>query len=361
VALIGATTAVLAGVIAMTQTDLKRVLAYSTVSQLGYMFLALGAGTAAGIIAGMFHLFTHAFFKALLFLGAGSVMHAMGGVIDMRRFGGLRRLLPTTHWTFLVGCLALAGVFPLAGFFSKDAVLAAVLEQAPAWPAYRVLFWIALGAAGMTALYTFRAYFLTFFGRETVPAEAGNHAHESPPAMTGPLIVLAFCAVLVGVYFERTHGFADFLSHAPPLVAVASRATEPHGQAGHDVHGFVAAASSLAAAVGIALAAFFYLGSRRQVEWLAGALRPLYWLSYRKLLLDEIYYALVVLPLWLFSLVCYWLDRWLVDGLVNFVGNVPAAFGSVARALQGGLLQFYSLAMVLGLLVLAGALLFWSG
>ena len=127
--MIGTFTALMAGIIAMTQTDLKRVLAYSTISQLGYMFLGLGIGTLAGIAAGMFHLFTHAFFKALLFLGAGSVMHAMQ-TIDMRRFGGLRRLMPATHWTFLFGCLALAGVFPWAGFWSKDAILAAAHERA---------------------------------------------------------------------------------------------------------------------------------------------------------------------------------------------------------------------------------------
>ena len=132
VAAIGTFTALLAGLIALTQTDLKRVLAYSTISQLGYMFLGLGTGTLAGITAGMFHLFTHAFFKALLFLGAGSVMHAMGNVIDMRRFGGLRKVMPTTYWTFLIGCLALAGVAPLSGFWSKDAILASVHAKAHA-------------------------------------------------------------------------------------------------------------------------------------------------------------------------------------------------------------------------------------
>ncbi len=137
VAAIGGFTALLAGLIAITQTDLKRVLAYSTISQLGYMFLGLGTGTLLGIVAGMFHLFTHAFFKALLFLGAGSVMHAMGGVIDMRRFGGLRRLMPITCWTFFIGCLALAGLFPFAGFWSKDEILAPCMTepQTPkVWP-----------------------------------------------------------------------------------------------------------------------------------------------------------------------------------------------------------------------------------
>ena len=162
VAVIGGFTALLAAVIALTQTDLKRILAYSTISQLGYMFLGLGAGTLLGITAGMFHLFTHAFFKALLFLGAGSVMHAMGGVIDIRRFGGLRRRLPVTHWTFLVGCLALAGVFPFAGFWSKDAILVAVARAGGLRRDARALRGSSISprslTAFLTAFYTFRAY-----------------------------------------------------------------------------------------------------------------------------------------------------------------------------------------------------------
>ncbi len=198
VAVIGLTTAAIGGIIAMTQTDLKRVLAYSTISQLGYMFLGLGVATLGGITAGMFHLFTHAFFKALLFLGAGSVMHAMGGVIDMRRFGGLRRLMPVTHWTFLFGCLALAGVVPFAGFWSKDAILAAAHERGAHDNLFYALYWGGLIVALMTAIYTFRAFFLTFYGAERVPHEAGHHAHESPRAMTLPLVILAFCSLVVG-------------------------------------------------------------------------------------------------------------------------------------------------------------------
>jgi NADH-quinone oxidoreductase subunit L len=190
VAAIGGFTALLAALIALTQFDLKRVLAYSTISQLGYMFLALGAGTFAGVTAGMYHLFAHAFFKALLFLGAGSVMHAMGGVIDMRQFGGLRRLMPYTHWTFFIGCLALAGIPPLAGFWSKDAVLAAVHERMHDHVVYEWLYYGALLTAFLTAFYTFRAFALTFYGPLRVPAAAADHAHESPPVMTLPLVVL---------------------------------------------------------------------------------------------------------------------------------------------------------------------------
>jgi NADH-quinone oxidoreductase subunit L len=355
VALVGAGTAAMAGFIALTQTDLKRVLAYSTVSQLGYMFLGLGCGTLAGITAGMFHLFTHAFFKALLFLGAGSVMHAMGGVIDVGRFGGLRRLLPVTHGTFLVGCLALAGVFPLAGFFSKDAILAAVHDQAHDGRLFQVLFWLAVATAGLTALYTFRAYFLTFFGPQRVPEEAGHHAHESPASMTGPLVILAACAAAVGVYCQATGGFAELLGQTPQLAVVRSSAA--HGGS----HALVAALSTAVALAGIATAAYLYLGSRAQAQWLATVFRPLHWLSRRKLLLDELYLALVVWPLRLLALVCAAVDRYVIDGLVDLCGRLPAAAGAVVRSVQSGMTQFYALAMVLGLLALVGALLVWPG
>ncbi|KKK65359.1 hypothetical protein LCGC14_2974920, partial [marine sediment metagenome] len=226
VAVVGGFTALLAALIALTQTDLKRILAYSTISQLGYMFLGLGTATVLGITAGMFHLFTHAFFKALLFLGAGSVMHAMGGVIDVRKFGGLRRLMPSTHWTFLFGSLALAGIFPFAGFWSKDIILAAVHEHDGSL--YQWLYVAGLFTAFLTAFYTFRAFFLTFYGDEQIPAEAGHHAHESPKPMTVPLMILAVCALVVGAYFELTHGFADFLAKTP---SVAYLGAGSHGAA----------------------------------------------------------------------------------------------------------------------------------
>src|SRR5262249_3666294 len=155
-----------------------------------------------GITSGMFHLFTHAFFKALLFLAAGSVMHAMGGVIDMRRIGGLRKLMPVTHWTFLFGGLALAGGFPFAGFLSRDAIVANVHDRGLHDALYLWLYWGALFVAFLTAVYTFRGFFLTFYGEERIPYEAGHHAHESPPVMTVPLRILAVCALVVGAYFK---------------------------------------------------------------------------------------------------------------------------------------------------------------
>jgi NADH-quinone oxidoreductase subunit L len=357
VAIIGASTAAMAGFIAITQTDLKRVLAYSTISQLGYMFLGLGVGTLSGITAGMFHLFTHAFFKALLFLGAGSVMHAMGGVIDMRHFSGLRRLMPRTCWTFLFGCLALAGVVPFAGFWSKDAIMAAVHERAHDVAVYTPLYYIGLATAFATAMYTFRAFFLTFYGPERIPREAGHHAHESPPAMTVPLMVLAVCALVVGAYFELTHGFANFLGRTPSLSFEALQETWPHDHRG--MHFDVAAVSTVIALAGIGLAAYLYLGGAGQVEWLTNRMRPLYQLSLGKLFIDQIYAVLFVWPLRLLAWFSYQFDRWIIDGLVNLCGKIPVLFGAALRNLQTGMVQFYALAMVLGVLVLIGTLLIW--
>ncbi|HND53270.1 MAG TPA: proton-conducting transporter membrane subunit, partial [Pirellulaceae bacterium] len=450
VSVIGGFTALLAGLIALTQYDLKRVLAYSTVSQLGYMFLGLGTGSLAGITAGMFHLYTHAFFKALLFLGSGSVMHAMGHVIDMRRFSGLRKLMPITHATFFVGCLALAGVPPLSGFWSKDAILGAVHDKVHALAhdgaaehgspsdaaghaaaatthlvsattaatVYEVLYYTGLFVAFLTAFYTFRAYFMTFFGPLRVPREAGDHAHESPSAMFWPLVILAVCAALVGVYFEITHEFANFLGTTPSLATGAITSTVAPGT----FHMSVAGASVVVAGAGILLAVYLYLGGQGEVRvlarlfdfedlsrwldmqhvtrwkniaWVAAANRmatkvglgwlaalvgylvmflalllsaPLlvgyyvspYRLSLRKFFWDEIYTLLIVKPLHWAGAILYWLDRWLIDGLVNLCGRVPSLTGSLMRSLQVGLVPFYGLAMVLGALILMAARLLWA-
>jgi NADH-quinone oxidoreductase subunit L len=366
VSCIGGFTALLTGIIAVTQNDLKRVLAYSTVGQLGYMFLALGTGTLGGIIAGMFHLFTHAFFKALLFLGAGSVMHAMGGIVDMRRFGGLRRIMPKTCWTFWFGCLALAGIFPFAGFWSKDSILSSLSDKAGGHIGlhgagiYGLLYLVASFAALLTAFYTFRALFLTFYGETRVPPEAGHHAHESPSAMTIPLMILAACSVLVGVYFEITHGFANFLSRTPSLSFAPVYGHGPHIEFNFQV----AAISTVIALIGVGLAAYFYLGDKREIGRITEFMKSgyglrLYQLSYGKFFLDQIDNALVVQPLRLLAVASYWLDRWVVDGLVNLFGWIPRALGSMLRVLQTGMVQFYALAMVLGVLVLVGALLVW--
>jgi NADH-quinone oxidoreductase subunit L len=361
VAVVGGFTALLAALIALTQTDLKRVLAYSTISQLGYMFLALGTASLAGITAGMFHLFTHAFFKALLFLGAGSVMHAMGGVIDLRELGGLRRRMPVTHWTFLAGCLALAGIVPFAGFFSKDQILLAVSEKAAVgggagW-LYFALYAAALLTAGLTACYTFRAFFLAFYGPERIPAAAGHHAHESPAVMTVPLAILAACALVVGAYFEWTHQFADFLRLTPSL-AYENLPAEHHAGASA-AHWRVAVVSSLVALAGIALAIVLYRGERRRVERLTGIARRLglYQLLHGKFFFDEIYRWLIVAPLRVAAWAAAVFDRVAIDGLVDLCGWLAALAGAMLRPLQNGLIQFYALAMVLGVLILIGALL----
>jgi NADH-quinone oxidoreductase subunit L len=364
VAVIGGFTAIMAGTIAITQNDLKRVLAYSTISQLGYMFLSLGTGSLVGIVAGMFHLLTHAFFKALLFLGSGSVMHAMGGVIDMRRIGGLRRLMPVTCGTFMIGCLALAGVVPFSGFWSKDAILDAVREKAHGAQGlvhnvYGGLYWIGVFTAGLTAFYTFRVFFLTFFGEERIPREAGLHAHESPRVMTVPLVILAVLTAVVGGYYAMTQGIFDFLRQTPSLAyqTIAQTAAEPKLDLS------VSLLSTLVVAIGIGLAAYFYLGDPSQIKLLARLpiVRPLYTLSYGKFFFDQIYQWLIVWPLRAIAAISYWFDQYVIDALVDLIGGIPAAFGSRLRLMQNGMVQFYAFAMMTGLLILIGLLVFWPG
>jgi NADH-quinone oxidoreductase subunit L len=355
VACIGAFTALLAALIALTQNDLKRVLAYSTISQLGYMFLALGSGVGElatlAVVAGIFHLFTHAFFKALLFLAAGSVMHSMGNVIDMRRFSGLRRLLPTTHWTFLCGALALAGVPLLSGFWSKDEILAVTLgasEQAnPYRIVYLVLFISGLVTAGLTAFYTSRAYFMTFWGEERIPHEAGHHAHESPPVMTVPLMILAVGAVAAGFMVEPlTHWFSHLLSRTPYLEPLAE----------HSANGMLIGGSILAVVVGIGVAFQMYVRVPGLPARLAQSAQELYQLSLNKFHIDELYDFFIVQPLAGFARFCRIIDQYVVDGLVDLVGQVPRLLGILFRPMQNGLVQFYALAMLLGFAVFLIAL-----
>ena len=432
VACVGAGTALIAGLIAMTQFDLKRVLAYSTVSQLGFMFLGLGTGTLAGIVAAMFHLFTHAFFKALLFLGSGSVMHAMGNVIDMRRFGGLKKLMPITHGTFAIGCLALAGLVPFSGFWSKDAIVASVQDQATAMqmaldarnsetaivddfpggtivlvsdnqhsPAagehagdrghaghdelttahlanfsdgelrcgvrtYRILYLVALFTAFLTALYTFRAFYLTFYGDLVIPHEAGHHAHESPASMWVPLVILASFAAVVGLALEYFHAFAGLLMQTPSLATAAAQATpQPATFPPHGSHLGVAITSTAIAVLGIAVASYLYLGNTREASAIARILdsgwlgRPYQW-SYQKFFFDELYDWAIVKPLRLFAALMAILDRWIIDGLVNFCGWIPRALGRMMRGLHSGLVPYYGLAMVVGMVLLFAARALWG-
>jgi NADH-quinone oxidoreductase subunit L len=388
VAVLGTITMLGAALIGLTQTDLKRVLAYSTLSQLGYMFLALGCAlndqslVAFAVGAAIFHLLTHAFFKALLFLSAGSVMHAMGGVIDMRRFSGLRKVLPYTHWTFLCGALALAGFPLLSGFWSKDEILDAAF-QASHHPGngsiYFVLFLAGMLTAFLTAFYTFRAYFLTFWGELKVPPEAGAHghgaepeaaahghghphgvtpaphghgggvAHESPPVMTIPLVILAVFALGIGAALGSTHLFPNFFETATIFHGL-NRATEG------GLNLTLMTISSLLAVGGIALAWLMYVRQPDLPGKAARAAGVLYQLSYNKFYVDELYAALIVAPLQGVNQFSRIFDLNVLDQFVDLVGHVPVFLGKLFRPAQNGLVQFYAAAMVLGLTVFLLAL-----
>jgi NADH-quinone oxidoreductase subunit L len=355
VASIGCFTALLAASIAVTQTDLKRVLAYSTVSQLGYMFLALGCGVRSerlavfAVTAAIFHLFTHAFFKALLFLAAGSVMHAMGDVIDMRRFGGLRKVLPTTHWTFLCGAGALSGFPLLSGFWSKDDILAAnyAASHGTGGGAYMLLFVVAMTTAGITAFYTARAYFMTFHGPQRLPPEAHGHAHESPPVMTWPLMILAGGALLVGIVLGPTGLFERFLERYWMKGGFPASISPEH--AGGHFSFVVMLLSTVLALAGIGLAYWMYVKAPGMAPLLAYRIKGLYQASRSKFYFDEIYGATVVGPANAAAHVLRVFDQYILDGLVDLIGSLPSAVGYVLRPAQNGLVQFYALLMVLGL------------
>jgi proton-translocating NADH-quinone oxidoreductase chain L len=357
VACIGGFTALLAALIAVTQTDLKRVLAYSTLSQLGFMFLALGSGIREGehklaalaATAAIFHLFTHAFFKALLFLGAGSVMHAMGNVSDMRQFGGLRKALPITHWTFLCGSLALAGFPGLSGFWSKDEILDTTFHawKASRAPIYGLLFFSALFTAGLTAFYTSRAYFKTFWGEEKFPPEAGHHPHEAPPIMAWPLRILAVGAVGVGIVLGigPLHLFAHFLDakwiepqfkHLMP-----TEAQQPNY--------LLMLISSVIVLVGIGVAYGMYVVQPSAAEDWTRRVAIVYEFSRNKFYFDELFELLIVKPMTIFAHVCRIVDAYLLDGLVDLLGQAPVLLGFLVRPVQNGLVQFYALLMALGL------------
>jgi NADH-quinone oxidoreductase subunit L len=349
VAGIGAATALIAALCALTQTDLKRVMAYSTVSQLGFMFMALGAGAAGpqfagfAVMAAMFHLFTHAYFKALLFLASGSVMHSMGDVIDMRRFSGLKHALPITHWTFLCGALALAGIPPLAGFWSKDEILAA-LYTGMTNGEHRLFFTVILGiacfSAFLTAFYTFRAYFMTFQGPERFPEEAGHHPHDAPPSMAIPLAILAFCAVFIGLIVGPTHLFGHTLYHTPGI-----KETE------HHMNFVVMGISILIGVAGVYLAKVFYIDRKDIPESLARNLGPLYRMSYDKLYFDEIFLATIVFPLRGIAYLSELFDKYVIDKIVDGVGKIPGILSAAPQRLHGGLVQSYAFVMFIGVLV----------
>ncbi len=395
-AFVGAVTAIFAASIGLVQNDIKRVLAYSTVSQLGYMFLACGVGA---FTAGVFHLMTHAFFKALLFLGSGSVIHGMSGEQDMRKMGGLAKKMPWTARTMLVGCIAIAGVPPLAGFFSKDEIL---------WSAFRIggyglyVWGIGLVVAVMTAFYMFRLYHMTFAGSFRGTEEQEHHVHESPATMIVPLQVLAVGSILAGFLgvpallglgvipnvfegflepvVERAHAMLEKIFVLPPP--------------GHGVEGALMLASVLIAFVGIGVATHFYRARPEIPARLAGSWAGVHRVLLNKYYVDELYNAVFVRglalgggttffgvdrnfidggdgevrPAWPLSVNGIgWLardvvaalsdlwDRWIVDGIVNLTAFLLDSLSYVFRAAQNGLVQHYALAMLIGLLFLIGA------
>ncbi len=347
VAVIGGATAVFAATMALVQNDIKRVLAYSTISQLGYMFLGCGVGAYA---AGIFHLFTHAFFKSLLFLAAGSVIHALSGEQDMRKMGGLRRYLPRTYPAFLIGAIAIAGVPFLSGFFSKDAILTAAYAGG-----HRVLYALGLIGAVMTAFYMFRLIFLTFFGPERLDAGAKAHLHESPPSMTGPLLILAGLAVVAGyvglpaVIGERADLFRRFLEPVIPALG-QGRAAAPEWA--------LILASTAAAALGIGLAYLFYLRRPSIPVRLARALPWLHKLLLGKYYIDEIYEAVIISPLVRGSSLVYrHFDLKVIDGALDGAAATARAAGRMAGAFQTGLIKDYALVFLAGVAVFLGMIL----
>ena len=341
VALVGVVTAVFAASIALTQNDIKKVLAYSTVSQLGYMFLGLGVGAFS---ASVFHVMTHAFFKALLFLGAGSVIHGLAGEQDIRNMGGLRKKLPITFITFLLATLAISGIPPFSGFFSKDEILAHAFSS-------NKLFW-ALGLIGsmMTAFYMFRLLFLTFYGTYRGD-EHKVHAHESPKVMTIPLIILAILSTIggfVGVP-ESFGGSSQISKFLDPVFHDAIKALLMESSTGIPEIGLMGF-TVIVVLASILLAWYFYI-SRKRVPSAEGTKLPfLTNLSYHKYYVDEIYSALITKPLDKISeLLKDVMDNKLIDGFVNATGKFTEWVSGLMRFVQTGNVDFYLLAMVMGI------------
>jgi NADH-quinone oxidoreductase subunit L len=343
VAYVGGFTAIFAASIGLTQRDIKRVLAYSTVSQLGYMMLALGVAGAAGYVAGTFHLMTHAFFKALLFLAAGSVIHAVH-TQDVFEMGGLWKKMPVTALTFLIGCLAIAGIFPFAGFWSKEAILSAVYE------AHRFdLLWLAIIAAFFTAFYMFRLFFLTFAGEPR-----GRHdGHESPGVMTGPLLILAVLAI--GAGFVNTP-YAPYLTEWLLSGETGEVITAAFGEGTGHAAAWLQVVALLVSLLGIVLAYLMYGKRYIPADAIPETMPWLYQLSYRKYFIDELYHHVIVRPLNWLGLLLDLFDRYVVDGLVALTASITRGIGSLHARAQNGQVQSYGAVVLFGLLLLVVAI-----
>jgi NADH-quinone oxidoreductase subunit L len=333
IAIIGIATAFMAATIGLAQNDIKKVFAYSTVSQLGYMFVGIGSGAFS---AGIYHLVTHAFFKALLFLGAGSVIHALSGEQDMRNMGGLRKKIPITFWTMVCAWVAISGIPPFSGFFSKDAILLAAYQHSPA------IYWIGVFTAGMTAFYVSRAMFMTFFGSYRGQA----HAHESPAVMWVPLAVLAALSLVGGWLFP----IPEFLKAMFPAFEEAANPMLMY-------------VSVFAGFAGIGLAYLMYVVKPGLADSLVQTFKAPYQLIYNKYFVDEIYDTAVVRPLVSGSRIVLWkgVDAGLIDGIVNGVGARCRDVGSVLRLLQSGYIRSYATWILFGSVALIVAMGLFGG
>ncbi len=347
VAVVGAVTALMAGTIAIVQTDIKRVLAYSTVSQLGFMFLAAGMG-AFGVA--VFHLYTHAFFKALLFLGSGSVIHAMSGEQDMRRMGGLRTKIPWTFGTFLIGTLAIAGIPFFAGFYSKDEILLSAIHHPS-------LFGIALFTALLTAAYMSRLLFLTFFGEFRGGHEAEHHLHESPWTMLGPLVILAIGSVVAG--YELFPGNAGARVRLPEVIQPVFRLGESHLAPVT----WLPIAATLSAVLGILIAWYLYLAMPGVRAGLARVLRPALSVFSAKYYFDHVYDGFVRHVVVKGSELLLWtrVDAGLIDGAVNGLGTLMRSLARSLRPVQTGFVRHYALLLLAGAVAVVSYLLSSAG
>ena len=353
VAIVGAVTAIFAATIGLAQNDIKRVLAYSTISQLGYMFLACGV---AAFTAGIFHLMTHAFFKALLFLGSGSVIHAMSGQKDMRYMGGLKKYLPITYWTFILGTLAICGIPGFSGFFSKDEIL---------WKAYSSqyggpIFWvIGFVTAGLTAFYMFRLVYLTFHGKERMDKETKAHIHESPRSMTVPLIALGVLSVIGGwVGMPHLFGVINYFEHwLEPVMAGGRQAAESHallavaGDTGMEWS--LMGLSVLLVVIAIFAARFVYNQKPEIATNLRARLSGVHQILLNKYYVDELYGATIVRPVVYFSLFLWKIvDVIFIDGLINGVATIYNDISESLRHVQTGRLRTYATVFAFGVMVL---------
>ena len=353
VALTGAITSLFAATIALVQNDIKRIIAYSTISQLGYMFLACGVGAYG---AGVFHLFTHAYFKALLFLGAGSVMHAMSGGLDIRSMGGLKKYLPVTYWTFLIASLSIAGVPGLAGFFSKDEIL---WQAYNAGPVGKIAWMTGTIVAALTAFYSFRLIFLAFHGTFRGTHEQEHHLHESPRAMTVPLVSLAIGAVAAGwIGMPAVLGGSNWIGHFFEPVAGHPPVTATHGE-----EWMVMGISVASGAAGMLLSWVLYVRNPALPAWLAGRMKGIHTVLLNKYYVDELYDFLIIRPItWAAkNVLSATTDNKIIEGIVNGVPRGIRTIGERLRKLQTGYVQHYGIGMAIGLVVIMALALIAAG